>query len=63
MTVADWLTRAREDALQRKLPELVPLLEGLATSTEALRRAAWNDDAEGGRGRVSPDQPMPAPER
>lgn len=43
--------------MRRKLPELVPLLEGLATSTEALRRATWNDDAEGGRGRVSPGRP------
>jgi hypothetical protein len=39
MQIADWLAAAKEDAVKRRLPELVPLLEGLALSTEALRKA------------------------
>jgi hypothetical protein len=34
-----WLAAAIADAERRGLPELKPLLEGLARSTEALRRA------------------------
>jgi hypothetical protein len=34
-----WLAAAIADAEQRGLPELKPLLEGLARSTTALRRA------------------------
>ncbi len=34
-----WLTAACADAERRGLPELKPLLEGLARSTEALRIA------------------------
>jgi hypothetical protein len=37
--VAAWLARARADAEARHLPALVPLLEGLARSTSALRDA------------------------
>ena len=47
MTVHDWLTGAIADARRRGLFELVPLLEGLATSTLALRTADFNDDASG----------------
>jgi len=44
MTVADWLAHATADAERRGLFELVPLLQALARSTEALRAA----DAEFG---------------
>lgn len=44
--LARWLASAIADAEQRGLPELRPLLEGLAASTEALRRADWNDRAD-----------------
>jgi hypothetical protein len=37
--VAAWLARACADAEGRGLPALVPLLQGLARSTEALRNA------------------------
>jgi hypothetical protein len=36
-----WLRAAVEDAGRRGLPELRPLLEGLAKSTLALREADW----------------------
>ena len=39
MQVADWLSRAIADAEGRGLPELRPLLETLARSTQALRDA------------------------
>jgi hypothetical protein len=39
MTVKNWLERACEDADARGLPELKPLLETLAASTESLREA------------------------
>lgn len=45
MTIEQWLEDAKSDAYRRKLPELADLLEGLATSTAALRSADWNDDA------------------
>lgn len=44
MRVADWLDRVTADAERRGLTELVPLLQTLARSTEALRAA----DAEFG---------------
>ena len=47
MTVAEWLARAKADAERRGLTDLVPALEGLAKATEALRKADWNDDADG----------------
>ena len=37
--VAAWLARARADAEARGLSALIPLLEGLARSTAALRDA------------------------
>lgn len=43
MTIAEWLAQAKADAEQRGLPELMPMLEGLAQSTERLRAADWND--------------------
>ena len=39
MDVAAWLARASADADARGLPELKPLLETLAKSTQALRDA------------------------
>ena len=46
MTVDRWLAAAIADAERRGLPELKPLLEGLAASTTALRAAEWNDRAD-----------------
>jgi hypothetical protein len=40
MTVEAWLSSAIADAERRGLPDLKPLLETLARSTGALRRAA-----------------------
>ena len=39
MEIAAWLARATADAEARGLPELKPLLETLARSTQALREA------------------------
>jgi hypothetical protein len=53
MTIADWLARVTADSESRGLSELVPLLQTLARSTEALRAAdaefghpasEWTDD-------------------
>ena len=44
MTVAEWLALAKADADKRKLPDLGPLLDGLAKATEQLRRADWNEN-------------------
>jgi len=46
MTVAEWLALARANAEKRGLPDLIPVLEGLAKATTQLRAADWNDDAE-----------------
>jgi len=53
MRVSDWLTRAAADAEARGLPELKPLLETLARSTQALRDA----DAEFGHPATPPAEP------
>ena len=42
-SVERWLRASIEDAERRGLPELKPLLEGLAQATVALRAADWND--------------------
>jgi hypothetical protein len=47
MTLDAWKAAAIEDARARNLPDLVPLIEALARAIEALRRAAWNEDASG----------------
>ena len=47
MTIKTWLEIATQDAERRGLPELKPLLEGLAKATSALRTAEWNADASG----------------
>ena len=44
MTIAEWLAEAKADAEKRGLPELIPMLEGLAQATERLRKADWNDN-------------------
>lgn len=41
-----WLAAAEADADRRGLPEVKPLLRGLAQSTAALRAADWNDRAD-----------------
>lgn len=46
MTVDRWLTAALADAERRGLPELTPLLQGLASSITALRAADWNERAD-----------------
>ncbi len=45
MTIAEWLAAAKADAEKRGLPELLPMLDGLAQATERLRAADWNDEA------------------
>jgi len=47
MTIKTWLEMAMQDAERRGLPDLKPLLEGLAKATSALRTAEWNADASG----------------
>ncbi|MGC4086135.1 MAG: hypothetical protein QM736_29440 [Vicinamibacterales bacterium] len=47
MTVDDWLKQAIADAERRGLPQLKPLLEGLAQSTRLLRNAACGGRADG----------------
>ena len=42
-----WLEHALADVERRGLPEMKPLLEGLATATRLLRRAPFNEDARG----------------
>ncbi|HLG57461.1 MAG TPA: hypothetical protein VI485_19120 [Vicinamibacterales bacterium] len=44
MTLQEWLENALRDADRREMPELRPLLEGLAKATAALRAADWNID-------------------
>lgn len=43
MTVAEWLALAKADAEKRGLPDLIPVLDGLAKATAQLRAADWND--------------------
>ncbi len=62
MTVERWLAAAIADAERRGLPELKPLLEGLAASTTALRAGDWNDHADAdagapGSGTTAPGEP------
>lgn len=44
--IGRWLAAAMADADRRGLPELKPLLQGLAATTTALRVADWNDQAD-----------------
>jgi hypothetical protein len=45
MTVEDWLKAAIADAERRGLPQLKPLLEGLAHSLRALRDTPFTGQA------------------
>lgn len=63
MTIEQWLTDSKADAIRRGLPQLGELLEGLAQSTRALRAAAWNDDAEGQAPRSSGHAEAEPPEK
>ena len=47
MTVDEWLKTAVADAERRGLPELKPLLEGLAQSLGLLRAAQFGGQANG----------------
>lgn len=47
MTIDDWLKTAIADAERRGLPELKPLLEGLAQATRVLREADFGGHADG----------------
>lgn len=49
MHIDAWLAAAVADAEKRGLPELKPLLEAVAKSTRALRKADWTDHADGGQ--------------
>ena len=60
MTIESWLKAAIADAETRGLPDLKPILEGLARATQTLRAADFNDDATGGRQQQSRSQPRPA---
>jgi hypothetical protein len=51
MSVDEWLKSAIADADRRGLPELKPLLEGLAQATRALRAAGFGGKADGPTGR------------
>ena len=55
MTVDDWLKMALADAERRQLPDLKPLLEGLAQSLRALRNADFNERADADRPRPTHD--------
>jgi hypothetical protein len=42
VTIESWIEAAKTDAGQRGLPELKPLLDGLAQGTRTLRAADFN---------------------
>lgn len=46
MTIAEWLAQAKADAEKRGMPELIPMLDGLAQATERLRAADWNNNPD-----------------
>jgi hypothetical protein len=54
MTVDRWLAAAEADAERRGLPDLKPLLQGLAASMRALRAGDWNDAADRDAGAPAP---------
>jgi hypothetical protein len=56
MDVAEWLAAARADGVRRGLEALVPLLEGLASSTSALRSAEMEEQRPGDSERVEPEE-------
>ena len=57
LAVDAWLRRALEDAERRGMPELKPLLEGLAESTVSLRTADWNEQLTSPAGAAEGPQP------
>lgn len=63
MTVDRWLEGAIADAKRRGLPQLEPLLEGLAAATRRLRDADWNVAADRDQlpASAAPGRPAPAP--
>jgi hypothetical protein len=63
MTIESWLKAALADADGRGLPELKPILEALARSTQALRAADFNDDASGTSSAAASQQPAGATPR
>ena len=63
MTIESWLKAALADAEHRGLPELKPILEALARSTQALRAADFNDDASGTPAAADSQRPTGAPPR
>jgi hypothetical protein len=63
MTIESWLKAAVADAERRGLPELKPILEALARSTQALRTADFNDDASGKRPTAASQQAAGAQSR
>ena len=54
MTVDRWLAAAEADADRRGMPEMKPLLQGLAASMRALRAGDWNDRADSDAGAAPP---------
>ena len=56
MTLAEWLAQAKADAEKRGLPELIPMLDGLAQATERLRAADWNNNPDKDTPRDDDDQ-------
>jgi hypothetical protein len=62
MTVDRWLAAAIADAERRGMPDLKPLLEGLATATTALRAADWNDRGDADTGPMSATSEAREPE-
>ena len=46
MTIAEWLAAAKADAEKRGLPELIPMLDGLAQATRRVGAAHWKDNPD-----------------
>jgi hypothetical protein len=57
MTIERWLESATADVMRRGLPELVPMLEGLAAALRALRTADFIERASGVPGGDRPARP------
>ena len=57
MTPEDWRDSACADAENRGLPDLRAMLDALARTAAALRKADWNDDASGAQ--ETPADPRP----
>lgn len=57
--LARWLAAAEADADRRGLPELKPLLRGMAPAIQALRETDWPDEVDdepATRSRRMPDE-------